>query len=181
MLFTKFDDQIILSEAWLSSEGVPPHWRKCSNEILPGVDLQILSSEMLEWNSTRGRYTNSISGRIGRLVYFVWEFVCRDFIGRCRWLVFVIARFCDFSFFQKPDPTVSELKLWAVRQQDKKFCSDGWGNKLENKEIRVMASSFGLENVYPQNWIWNETISQWIGQSHWAVERSITELQNRRA
>ena len=49
--------------------------RKCSNEILPGVDL------------------NSISGRIGRLVYFVSEFVCRDFIGRCRCLVFVIARF----------------------------------------------------------------------------------------
>ena len=45
-----------------------PHRRKCLNEILPGVDLQILF-----------------------LVYFVSEFVCRDFIGRCRWLVFVIA------------------------------------------------------------------------------------------
>ena len=50
-------------------------------------------AEILEWNSTRGRFTNCISGRIGRLVYFVSKFACRDFIGRCRWLVFVIARF----------------------------------------------------------------------------------------
>ena len=48
---------------------------------------------MLERNSTRGRFTNSISGRIGRLVYFVYEYVCREFICRCCWLVFVIARF----------------------------------------------------------------------------------------
>ena len=61
-----------------------------------------------------------------------------------------MARLCDYSFFQEPDPTVSELKLSAVRQQDWKFCSDGWGNKLENKGVRVMASSFRLENVYPE-------------------------------
>ena len=29
-------------------------------------------AKMLERNSTRGRFTNSISGRIGRLVYFAY-------------------------------------------------------------------------------------------------------------
>ena len=62
-----------------------------------------------------------------------------------------LAPFCGCSFLQEPDLTVSELKLCAVTQKDKKFYSGGRGNKLENRGVRVMASSFRLENVYPQN------------------------------
>ena len=51
------------------------HRRKSSNEILPGVDLQTLPLiEKVVW-------------------CFAFQFVCRVFIGKCRWLVLVMGSF----------------------------------------------------------------------------------------
>ena len=61
-----------------------------------------------------------------------------------------MARLCDYSFFQEPDPTVSELKLSAVRQQDWKFCSDAEEISLKIMESELWQAVSGWKMYIPK-------------------------------
>ena len=64
-----------------------------------------------------------------------------------------LARFCDCSFFQEPDLTVSELKLSAVRQQD-------WSSALIAEEISLKIRESELWQAVSGWKVYPETESQ---------------------